>query len=402
MLWKTHNKLLWYIISFLTNLMFIMPIWVFFFTDHLGLTYGQASTIWVIGLVTAMIFEVPSGTWADRWGKKRMLISGGVIMFLTSCTFIWTKNLYILILSQLMMGVWMAMKSWCLTPLVYDRYQENWSTEIFSEYTRVSNMMSFLWRAVATVVWWYLYFIDPFYPLYAFLGATLVLIAFFTLLYEPPVINSVYAEPKNIWTIDYMVEWRKQLRLADWWQVLKLILLFMGAFFFANMLRFTYQPLFESWWFSSLYIWYAYAIGSLLSLFGAWSVKYIPTIKTPQSFLTLFLVVVSLVWWLLFLLNWLDWFWLWLVLCLMQFSFWWRLAVMEDYINQAVRSEERSTINSMMSFSTSFQVFFAGIVVWYVYPSFWFSWVFMSLLLWWLVLLAIDRLFWNLNKKNAD
>lgn len=67
----THIKRL-YIITFLGELYLIIPIWMFFYLRFLS--FEQVALITIIQHVTAILFEVPTGAFADIFGKRKTLI----------------------------------------------------------------------------------------------------------------------------------------------------------------------------------------------------------------------------------------------------------------------------------------------------------------------------------------
>ncbi|MDQ0046461.1 MFS family permease [Paenibacillus polymyxa] len=56
----------------------LLPILPGFAADHLGLSQPQYSLMLILGGAGAMLFLVPMGKLADRWGHKQMLVTGFV------------------------------------------------------------------------------------------------------------------------------------------------------------------------------------------------------------------------------------------------------------------------------------------------------------------------------------
>jgi MFS family permease len=74
--------LLYYLISFFLACLFISPIWTFFFTSYHNFSFSSAVFLTVLTGIANFIFEIPSGSWADRFGRKRIYILGVVLMII--------------------------------------------------------------------------------------------------------------------------------------------------------------------------------------------------------------------------------------------------------------------------------------------------------------------------------
>lgn len=68
------NIRIYYLASFLGALAFYTPVWNFFFTLHLHFSTGWAVLITTLVGFSSFLFEIPTGSWADRFGRKRLYI----------------------------------------------------------------------------------------------------------------------------------------------------------------------------------------------------------------------------------------------------------------------------------------------------------------------------------------
>ncbi|MEU8185289.1 MFS transporter [Micromonospora sp. NPDC049044] len=64
--------------AFLSDLVLLYPLYVVFFIDS-GLSVGQISSLFVIWSVAGILFEVPSGAWADVVSRRLLLCLGPLV-----------------------------------------------------------------------------------------------------------------------------------------------------------------------------------------------------------------------------------------------------------------------------------------------------------------------------------
>jgi len=79
------NIYLYYIIVFLKNFALVLPIYTLFYLEN-GLTLSQIGFLMAIMSIIGLVLEVPSGIFADFYGKKKSIVIG--IFFLTAGSFI--------------------------------------------------------------------------------------------------------------------------------------------------------------------------------------------------------------------------------------------------------------------------------------------------------------------------
>lgn len=75
-----------YLYKFFSELIPIYPIYALLFESK-GLTVSEISLLLAIWSVPVMILEIPSGILADRWSRKNMIVLSGVLK--ASCYFLW-------------------------------------------------------------------------------------------------------------------------------------------------------------------------------------------------------------------------------------------------------------------------------------------------------------------------
>ncbi len=118
-----RNTRLVHIITGIENASFSLPIWVLFFNRQLGLCICLAIILGMTRWVSMAIFELPTGSWADRFGRVRLYRYGQFFYALSFAPFLFTKNLFVLFVAQILGGLFGAMTSGVLKPLVHDGHK---------------------------------------------------------------------------------------------------------------------------------------------------------------------------------------------------------------------------------------------------------------------------------------
>ncbi|MBD3280073.1 MFS transporter, partial [Candidatus Dojkabacteria bacterium] len=70
------NILLYNIITFLIYAQFALPVWAFYGTEYLELSFSQVAMLVSLASFVRVILEVPTGSWADRFGRKKIFVVG--------------------------------------------------------------------------------------------------------------------------------------------------------------------------------------------------------------------------------------------------------------------------------------------------------------------------------------
>jgi MFS family permease len=80
---KAYERNIWkyYFFVFFKNLTLILPIYMLFFLEN-GLSLTQAMFLFTAMSVIGLILEIPSGVFADLYGRKLSLMFGAIILFI--------------------------------------------------------------------------------------------------------------------------------------------------------------------------------------------------------------------------------------------------------------------------------------------------------------------------------
>jgi len=119
------RKFTWkyYALSFFERASFLAPYLTIMFSDY-GLNAKKLSFVFVIALLTQMIFEIPSGTLADRFGRKNTLLLGSFSYIVALTVLFFGKNFITFVIACMFYGLAMSLKSGTFMALVYDNMKD--------------------------------------------------------------------------------------------------------------------------------------------------------------------------------------------------------------------------------------------------------------------------------------
>ena len=113
-----------YLASFLKNQTYFVPIIIIFFQTF-GLTYSEIFWIFTIGSVFSFLIEIPTGIFADLYGKRLSIIISKFLIFIAFIAFGFSFGFWSLILANLLYELGKSFRSGTETAYVYDYLLEN-------------------------------------------------------------------------------------------------------------------------------------------------------------------------------------------------------------------------------------------------------------------------------------
>ena len=124
-----------YLISIFASMDFISPVLVLFFLE-----WGQISFLQILLLQSwfaacIFLFEVPTGSIADRFGRKKSIVMGLAVLFVGALVYTWTPNLYMFMLGECLFALGLALISGAKEALMFDSLkeigEENQASDVF-------------------------------------------------------------------------------------------------------------------------------------------------------------------------------------------------------------------------------------------------------------------------------
>ncbi|MDR1893970.1 MAG: MFS transporter [Spirochaetales bacterium] len=101
----------------------IIPISILFMQSR-GLTLSQCSLVMAVYSAAIIILELPSGTLADLWGRRRIYLLSQLFILASSTLMLFSRSLILLMLAQICGGISRALSSGSLEAWFVDEYQK--------------------------------------------------------------------------------------------------------------------------------------------------------------------------------------------------------------------------------------------------------------------------------------
>ncbi len=120
-----------YAYLFLDDFVLLYPVYTLLFSDT-GLSVWQISSLFVIWSVSSLVFEVPSGAWADATSRRLLLVVGPLLTAVAFGLWVAAPGYWVFALGFLLWGLKSALTSGALEALVYEELHRVDSTEQYA------------------------------------------------------------------------------------------------------------------------------------------------------------------------------------------------------------------------------------------------------------------------------
>ncbi|MBI2326596.1 MFS transporter [Candidatus Collierbacteria bacterium] len=130
-----------YFFSFVSQMFFPIAIWLFFYTKYL--TFKEIALISAFGYVASILFEIPTGAFADIVGRKKAIILSYFIFSATMLGMAFSTSFLMFLIFIIVGSFGDALYSGSLEALVYDSLKENGEEGRFVQAT--SRMETLTW-----------------------------------------------------------------------------------------------------------------------------------------------------------------------------------------------------------------------------------------------------------------
>ncbi len=262
----SKNTNLFYIIRFFETFVFTTAIWSFFFTSYHHFSFGQALFLITLWWITSLFFEIPSWTWADRFGRKKMYLIGTALLILDLVIWMMSDTYWIFIISWVIWWVGGAMISGNLEALIHDELEEKKEEKKFWNIVANSYSAIFIGRALASASSGFLFVIHPLLPILLTLISYSCIFIMASFLKEP---RQILSEHKDTFshlreTLHFLIKERELFSFV------LLIALLSGL---GNVYFFTQQPYFHMIGVPVEWIWFTFSVGAWISAIGAFLFK---------------------------------------------------------------------------------------------------------------------------------
>jgi len=114
------NILLLNLYTFFSGMLFIVPVVVPYYKDHIGLSFQDFMIGEVAFAIVVFALEVPSGLLSDVWKRKHVLALAMVAEVLGFVMLYFASNLFMAVLAQSIIGIAISLFSGTNSAMLYD------------------------------------------------------------------------------------------------------------------------------------------------------------------------------------------------------------------------------------------------------------------------------------------
>jgi MFS family permease len=328
--------------TFCISSVFILPVIMAFYRDELGLTFQQFLLGEALFAATVILMDVPTGYIADRWGRRKTLLTGGIAGIIGYSCLALAVDFFTATLSQMMIGVAVALNSGTIGALLYDTLLTQNRAHEFRKREGFRHALSLYTVAAASIIGGFLYQFDHYLPIILEIITISCGTVALYFIHEPERhrVTSAHHPLKDIFlTVHYAVKENVELLAMMWLVTL--------VFAMTKIMMWLQQPYATALQIPEYIYGFVLAAGMMSGgLVGHVSHRVWPKLDGITLLIRLLLVVIFITLCSGFLMNYAG---LVVLLCgSLVFGFGWPR--MQDSVNKMVGSERRATILSAVSF----------------------------------------------------
>lgn len=153
------------IYTVLTNMVFVLPVLLPFYRDEMGLSFHDFLIGESIFSATLILFDVPAGYLADRWGRKRTLSLGAFLLAIGYLGLMLTSGFWSAMCAQGFLGIGISTISGSNSALLYDSLLSAGRTDEYRKREGFRFALQLYSVTIACIVGGYLYAINHDLPL---------------------------------------------------------------------------------------------------------------------------------------------------------------------------------------------------------------------------------------------
>lgn len=152
---KHHNSRVFLAINILQNLWFVEAVWFFFFANFVS--YSQIGLIFLISTLAGMLAEIPTGVFADHFGRRLSVISGSLMLSVAFLLMATTTGFWQFLFGGILSSIGRAFISGALDAVVYDSMPTRDREKNYEYLVTVNNQLTIAFFAITVLVGGFLY-----------------------------------------------------------------------------------------------------------------------------------------------------------------------------------------------------------------------------------------------------
>jgi MFS family permease len=141
----------------------IGPVVAIFYLDK-GLSFTDIMLLQSACWISSFIFEVPSGAFADKFGRKLSILIGVLLQIISLLIFVFGNNYFEFLIGEMIFGVGIALISGADSAMIYDYLLEQKRENEFNKIQGHAMFLQFMLGAFANIVAGFCYKFSPELP----------------------------------------------------------------------------------------------------------------------------------------------------------------------------------------------------------------------------------------------
>lgn len=339
--------------KFFRSLAFGLPI-VALFLQMKGLSLSQISWLESIVVISIVLFEIPTGILADKFGRKWSIVASSLLGLFAWIPWFIADSFIVFSLHYIMIGIAIALVSGADQAFIYDDLKDKEKGQRMQKIFGMYDSAGTISGLVAGLVVAFLlkeHTLDNFYFLFYLTVAAQVLALLFRLMLKEPKRTGegrdIEDKPEKA-----LVLFKDGLGLiSSSKQIKRLLLLYLFCFPFASLLMYLFQPYFQQSRVDTIWFGLAFATSSLLAgLLKIYAYKVVEWLGVKAGVLVLTLLPALMWGFMAITYNPI----LAVILFILNDGFGnMRDPIFTDYFNRHIQSYNRATVLSTISFCLS-------------------------------------------------
>lgn len=160
--------------AFFSSCFFINPILTKFYQNELSLEIQDFFTIIAYMGVLIVLFELPTGWAADRWGRKNAMMAGTFLMVCGFMTLLFVQGFWPVVAAQTMTSAGISFISGAGSALLYDTFVLQEKKGLYRRYEGYKTTASLIAMAGSSILGGWIYTNAPHMPLILTIMASLI------------------------------------------------------------------------------------------------------------------------------------------------------------------------------------------------------------------------------------
>ena len=182
--------------QFLSALIFTIPIWIIYYQQRISIE--QISFLVALQAVSQLVLELPTGAFADMFGKRRSMIICHGALVLMNIVIMFSQSFWQLVIAAVLFGISESLLSGSLEALMYDSAKQDGREAEFGKIQANNSFWYQIALGIGTVPGGFLYLVSPTLPflLCAVAGLGAMIAAYWYI--EPSVDTQKFSVPNYL------------------------------------------------------------------------------------------------------------------------------------------------------------------------------------------------------------